>query len=178
MSTASTATSRRPADETVRVVMKGIRRTIDTAREKKTPATHDILSQLLDACLHTLIGKRDRALLAYGFAGAFRRAELVALDVADLVEVAEGLRAVIRHSKTDREGQGQEIAIPRGYCLRPVEAVQAWLAAAEISSGPVFAAVQRVESYALPPTEEDTRSATIGCRPTAWDPSAGNPHEG
>jgi hypothetical protein len=41
-------------------------------------------------------------------------------------------------SKTDQEGRGQEIAISRGYRLRPVEAVQAWLAAAEINSGPVF----------------------------------------
>ena len=98
---------------------------------------------MLDACPDTLIGKRDRALLAFGFAGAFRRAELVALEVADLVEVADGLRVVIRHSKTDQEGQGAEIAIPRGYRLRPVEAVQAWLAAAEISSGPVFRPVAR-----------------------------------
>ena len=33
------------------------------------------------------------------------------------------------------------MAIPRGYRLRPVEAVQTWLAAAEISHGPVFRAV-------------------------------------
>jgi integrase len=112
------------ADETVRVVMKGIRRTIATVPDKKTPATHDILAQLLEACSDTLIGKRDRALLAFGFAGAFRRAELVALEVGDLVEVADGLRVVIRHSKTDQEGQGAEIAIPRGSRLRPVEAVQ------------------------------------------------------
>jgi hypothetical protein len=50
-------------------------------------------------------------------------------------------RVLIRRSKGDQEGQGQEVAIPRGYRLRPVEAVQAWLAAAEISSGPVFRAV-------------------------------------
>jgi integrase len=37
--------------------------------------------------------------------------------------------------------QGQEVAIPRGYRLRPVEAIQTWLAAAEISAGPVFRAV-------------------------------------
>jgi hypothetical protein len=30
------------------------------------------------------------------------------------------------------------VAILRGCCLRPVEAVQTWLAAAEISVGPVF----------------------------------------
>jgi hypothetical protein len=62
---------------------------------------------MLDTCPDTLIGRRDRALLAFGFAGAFRRAELVALEIDDLVEVADGLRVVIRHSKTDQEGQGQ-----------------------------------------------------------------------
>ncbi|HME23019.1 MAG TPA: hypothetical protein VKI44_17070 [Acetobacteraceae bacterium] len=44
----------------------------------------------------------------------------------------------IRRSKTDQDGQGHEVAIPRGCRLRPVEAVQMWLAAAEISAGPVF----------------------------------------
>ena len=62
---------------------------------------------------------------------------------ADLVEVPDGLRVVIRRSKTDQTGEGQEVAIPRGYKLRPVEAVQTWLAAAESSSGPVFRSVAR-----------------------------------
>ena len=74
-------------------------------------------------------------LLALGFAGAFRRAELVALEAADLLEVADGLRVVIRHSKTDREGQGQEVAIPRGYRLQPDGSHQAGPAVAEIITG-------------------------------------------
>ena len=49
-----------------------------------------------------------------------------------------GSGVLIRRSKGDQEGLGQEVAIPRGYRLRPVEAVQTWLAAAEISAGPVF----------------------------------------
>ena len=57
---------------------------------------------------------------------------------SDITEVPDGLRVRIRRSKTDQEGEGQEVAIPRGYRLRPVEALQAWLAAAEISSGPIF----------------------------------------
>ena len=81
-------------------------------------------------CPDNMIGKRDRALLCLGFAGAFRRSELCALEVADLTEVPDGLRILIRRSKGDQEGQGQEVAIPRGYKLRPVEAVQTWLAAA------------------------------------------------
>lgn len=96
---------------------------------------------MLDLCPDNMIGRRDRALLAFGFAGAFRRSELCALQVADLTETPDGLRVLIRRSKGDQEGQGQEVAIPRGYRLRPVEALQAWLAAAEISSGPVFRAV-------------------------------------
>jgi integrase len=121
-------------------------------RARKTPATADLVTEMLKHCQQTLAGKRDRALLALGFAGAFRRSELAALQVADLVEAPDGYRVVIRRSKTDQEGQGQEIAIPRGYQLRPVEAVQTWLAAAEISNGPVFRPVLkggRVQPIAL-----------------------------
>ena len=69
-----------------------------------------------------LAGHRDRALLALGFAGAFRRSELVALRVEDLVETPDGLPVTIRPSKADQEGQGAEVAILRGCCparLRP-----------------------------------------------------------
>ena len=47
-----------------------------------------------------------------------------------------GFCVTIARSKTDQAGEGCEITIPRGYRLRPVEAVQTWLAAAEISAGP------------------------------------------
>ena len=124
--------------EAVKAVLRGIRRELGTARQTKTPATHDLITPMMAACPATLIGIRDRALLALGFAGAFRRSELVALDMADLAEVADGLRVVIRRSKTDQEGAGQEIAIPRGHHIRPVETLQAWLAAAGITAGPVF----------------------------------------
>lgn len=59
-------------------------------------------------------GKRDRAILLVGFAGAFRRSELVALDSADLKFQAEGLLATLRRSKTDQEAEGCHIAIPFG----------------------------------------------------------------
>ena len=130
-------------NEGVKATLRGIRRTIGTARAGKAPATADLIGQMLALCPDSMIGKRDRALLCLGFAGAFRRSELCALDVADLTEVPDGLRILIRRSKGDQEGQGQEVAIPRGYKLRPVEAVQTWLAAAAISDGPVFRAVGR-----------------------------------
>ena len=131
------------ASEAVRAVMRGIRRTVGAAPERKAAAVADQVRAMLDACPDTLQGKRDRALLALGFAGAFRRSELVALQVSDLSEAPDGFRVVIRHSKTDQEGQGQEIAIPRGSRLRPVEAVQVWLDAAGITEGPIFRSVAK-----------------------------------
>jgi site-specific recombinase XerD len=90
----------------VRDALRGIRRTLGTAPGRKSAATADRIRQMLDACPHTMIGIRDRALLALGFAGAFRRSELVALQVADLEEVADGYRVTIRRSKTDQTGEG------------------------------------------------------------------------
>jgi hypothetical protein len=83
----------------------------------------------------------------------FRRSELVALQVENLVETADGLRVVIRRSKIDQEGQGAEVAILRGCRLRPVEAVQSGLTAAEISTGPVFRSVAKGgRVQAVPPS--------------------------
>nr|WP_204263019.1 site-specific integrase [Methylobacterium sp. BTF04] len=133
-----------PTDnEDVRATMKGIRRTIGTAPTQKAAATAEVLAAMLMRTPDTLTGKRDRALLALGFAGAFRRSELVALNVADLREDKDGLRVMVRRSNTDQEGQGFEKAIPHGRFIRPVALVREWLDAAGISDGPVFRPVSR-----------------------------------
>ena len=85
-----------------------------------------------------LKGIRDRALLLVGFAGAFRRSELVALDLEDITETSDGLKITIRHSKTDQEGAGHVIAIPRGKIACPVAALNEWIGAAAIASGAIF----------------------------------------
>ncbi|GJE57757.1 site-specific integrase [Methylobacterium thuringiense] len=130
-------------DEEVRATMKGIRRRVGVKPEQKAAATDDVIISLLRATPNTLTGKRDRALLALGFAGAFRRSELVALNVADFVEDKDGLRVRIGKSKTDQEGQGVEIAIPHGRYIRPVALVREWLDAAGIKDGPVFRPISR-----------------------------------
>ena len=94
-------------------------------------------------CARTRSPARDRALLALGFAGAFRRSELCALEAEDLVETPDGLRVLIRRSKTDQEGQGAEVAILRGCRLRSVEAMQTWRAAAEICTNPFYRTIPR-----------------------------------
>jgi site-specific recombinase XerD len=69
---------------------------------------------------------RNRAIILLGFAGAFRRSELVALNVDDLEETAEGMLVTLRRSKTDQEGLGRRVAIPRGEIACPVVALRAW----------------------------------------------------
>ncbi|MGG3813707.1 site-specific integrase [Methylorubrum rhodesianum] len=144
-------------DEEVRAAMKGIRRRIGVAPKRKAAATAEILAAVLMRIPDTLAGKRDRALLALGFAGAFRRSELVALNVTDLSEHADGLRVRVRRSKTDQEGQGVEKAIPHGRLIRPVALLREWLDAAGITEGPLFRPVSRsgnvraVANLAKPP---------------------------
>ena len=130
------------AHKGVTAALKGIRRAKGTAPSKKKAATADLVKEMVRRCPDTLNGQRDRALLLLGFAGAFRRAELVALTVADLAFVDDGLRVTIRKSKTDQEGAGQVIAIPHGSLLFcPVTALKHWLTVAGIEAGAVFRAV-------------------------------------
>ncbi|MGI4807390.1 MAG: site-specific integrase [Janthinobacterium lividum] len=131
------------SSKAVRVVLGGARRKIGTRPTQKAPATAERIATMLTSLPDTLTGKRDGALLALGFAGAFRRSELIALEVVDLTFEAEGLRVHIRHSKTDQEGRGQEIAIPRGIKLRPVTAVQDWMKAAGLKEGPLLRSIDR-----------------------------------
>ncbi len=63
--------------------MKGIRRTKGTAPAQKAATLIDDIRAMVDATDAGLIGLRDRALVLLGFAGAFRRSELVGLDVTD-----------------------------------------------------------------------------------------------
>jgi len=129
--------------EAVKMVLRGVRRSLGVAPQGKAPLTADLVLKLVRRLPDTLAGKRDRALIVLGFATALRRSELVALRVEDLSRVAEGLIVRVVRSKTDQEGRGREIAVPFGGRLKPVEALDAWLAAAQISSGPLFRAVSR-----------------------------------
>jgi integrase len=93
----------------------------------------------------SLLGERDRALLLVCFAGAFRRSELVSLDVADVSFTRDGLVIRLRRSKTDQEGEGRTIGIPYGSrpMTCPVRALKEWLDFSGITAGPLFRPVNR-----------------------------------
>ena len=120
-------------------VMAGIRRSHGIAPVRKHAADADVLRDVLRAIAgDDLRSVRDRALLAFGMAGAFRRSELVALRLADIERVPEGLRVTIRRSKTDQDGAGATIAIPEGRRLRPKALLDIWLERSGISDGFLF----------------------------------------
>ena len=83
---------------------------------------------------------RDRSIILIGFAGGFRRNEIVSLDCEDLDFVQEGLKIDIRRSKTDQFGEGFTKALPyfdsSQYC--PVLSLKKWIEVSKITSGPVF----------------------------------------
>lgn len=131
--------------EPLHSIWQGIVRTKGTAQTKKAPALTDDIRAMLDTLDDRLISIRDRALLLVGFAGAFRRSELVALNVQDVEFSARGLLVTLRRSKTDQTGEGQVIGIPYGSVQEtcPVRALQAWLEASNHTEGAIFRSIDR-----------------------------------
>ena len=125
--------------------LKGIRRTLGTAQKGKASLLTADLLQVLAHLSPDLAGIRDRALLLVGYAGALRRSELAALELSDVAWVEEGAVLTLRRSKTDQEGQGRGVAIPRGAHVQscPVRALQAWIEAAGLREGALFRPVDR-----------------------------------
>lgn len=130
--------------EMVKSTMRGIRRMIGSAQRAAKPILKDDLFAMLERMESKTIDIRDKALLLIGFAGAFRRSELVGLDVGDIENVRQGIILNLRSSKTDQEGKGRKIGIPFGrtrWC--PVRHLVDWITHAGIAQGPLFRSVTK-----------------------------------
>ena len=125
--------------------LKGIRRSIGTAQEGKAPLLTSDIRRIVACCPETLLGLRDRALVLVGFAGAFRRSELAAIDFTHVSFTQDGLISDLRRSKTDQEAAGRKVGIPFGKEKEtcPVRALRSWLAESGITAGAVFRGVNR-----------------------------------
>ena len=101
-------------DQLVKRTMQGIRRTFGVAQRRVRALVKDDLLELLVMVnkQKPLKAARDKAVLLIGFAGAFRRSELVALTMEDITPHAHGIELLIRRSKTDQEGEGRTVFIP------------------------------------------------------------------
>lgn len=135
----------------IQEVWKGIRNKLGTAQTHKEPILIEDLRKMMGALSNQekknkwLLEIRDKAILLLGFAGAFRRSELVSLSILDVNFLREGLIVSLRKSKTDQEGIGREIAIPYGSNILtcPVRALQDWLQASQINEGAIFRSINR-----------------------------------
>jgi integrase len=139
--------------EAVKLTMAGVRRTVGVRQKQARPLSVSDLKRIVTALDDDLADLRDRSLLLLGFAGGFRRSELAALSVEDITFVEEGIVVLIKKSKTDQEGAGREVAIPTGSSRStdPVAALQAYLEASEIESGPLYRSIDRHGNLSIKP---------------------------
>lgn len=92
--------------------------------------------------------QRDRALVLLGFWRGFRGDELLRLEVAHLTLVpGQGMTCFLPRSKGDRQAAGVTYKVPALSRLCPVEATQAWLQAADLQEGPVFAPKDKIGDW-------------------------------
>ena len=124
--------------------LMGIKRRKGTVQKGKKPIlTNDLvkLINVIDKAKIVDIKKlRDKSILLIGFAGGFRRNEIVSLDFEDLDFVIEGLKITVKRSKTDQYGEGLIKGLPyfenKMYC--PVTTLKKWLNVSKIKDGALF----------------------------------------
>ena len=122
----------------------GIKRKMGSYQKSKKPILLNELRAIIKAIdqVNKTEGRalRDKAIILTGFAGGFRRSELVSIDYNDLDFVPEGVKIFIKRSKTDQSGEGLIKAIPyfenKNFCA--VTFLKKWIEFSEIESGLIF----------------------------------------
>ena len=122
----------------------GIRRVKGSFQKGKKPLLINDLKKLINSIHEQKFSEikklRDKSIFLIGFGGGFRRTELISIDYEDLEFVKEGLKIIIKRSKTDQLGQGMIKGIPyfanMDYC--PVINLKKWLEISKIKNGPIF----------------------------------------
>lgn len=134
-------------DPLVRKTITGIRRIHGRPKQRSKALRLEHLAQMVDHLRGLPTSNkvyRDIALLLTGFFGAFRRNELVGIQVSDLIWEPEGLIIQLPRSKTDQGAQGMFRALPFGCSsVCPGTALKKWIEIADIFEGPVFRPVNR-----------------------------------
>ena len=129
--------------------LMGIRRKMGSYQKSKKPILINELKEIVNAINDVNSRKnklddertaRDKAIILTGFAGGFRRSELVSINYEDLEFVTEGVKIFIRRSKTDQSGEGMIKALPyfenKNFC--PVTWLKKWLEISKIKTGLIF----------------------------------------
>lgn len=131
----------------IKELLHGITRRIGSPAKPVDALLSEDIKRMANELPDTLMGKRDKALILVGFAGAFRRSEIVGLNVDDVSYRDEGIVILLRRSKTDQHGEGRYVGIPYGKkpdtC--PVNALRCWLEALQMSEGAIFRGLDRYD---------------------------------
>ena len=136
-------------DPMVCSTLKGLARLKGSSRRKVDALREYHIEAMLNAAPDTLIGKRDTAIIAVGFAGALRRSEICNLNVEDVEFLDPGedfgdhMVLTVRRSKTDQQGKGQQVPILDGRVIRPISRLRQWLEGSGITEGPLFQTMKR-----------------------------------
>ena len=121
----------------------GIKRVKGTYQKSKKPILINDLKTIINAIdkeKNEKKGIRNKALLLIGFAGGFRRSELVEIVFEDIEFVNEGVKIFVKRSKTDQSGEGMIKGIPYfanpNYC--PVHSLKKWINENQDQTGKIF----------------------------------------
>ena len=121
----------------------GIKRKLGVKQTSKKPILINDLKKIINVInqeKNELKKYQNKALILIGFAGGFRRSELVSIEYEDIDFVAEGVKITVTKSKTDQTGIGLTKAIPyfdnKSYC--PVISLKKWIEYSNIKNGKVF----------------------------------------
>jgi integrase len=152
----------------VKATLRGLQRAHGAPQKQSSPLLVEDLLSILGMLNDSVKDMRDKALLLIGFAGGFRRSELVSLDIKDISYVRQGLLITINRSKTDQLGIGRQIGIPfaRGrHC--PVQSLKKWLSVLDDDSGSIFRPVTRHERISPARLSKDAVSRIVKARAQA-----------
>ena len=123
--------------------LMGIKRINGSHQKAKKPILINDLKLIINVIDEDKNEKRklkNKALILIGFAGGFRRSELVLISHDDVEFVPEGVKIFVKRSKTDQSGEGMTKGIPyfsnTNYC--PVISLKNWIEKKKIRSGKIF----------------------------------------
>ena len=122
----------------------GIKRAKGSIQRGKKPILINHLQKIIEVINNDTSPEikklRDKSLILIGFSGGFRRSEITSLDYEDLEFVEEGMKILVRRSKTDQFGEGHLKGIPyfTSSQLCPVKSLKEWINVSQTNSGPIY----------------------------------------
>ena len=124
--------------------LMGIKRLKGSMQTGKKPILINHLKQIINVInnqdIEEIVKQRNKTMILIGFGGGFRRTEIISIDQEDLEFVNEGVKIIVRRSKTDQFGEGMIKGLPyfpnETYC--PVINLKNWLKISKIKTGPIF----------------------------------------